>query len=180
MAPKDNPASSAAPWTTTLIPGHVSSVKYRYEDPEVAAFCGEGGCRFTTDTSWIQDRRSPQLPGTMEFAADGQPPSCGGPCSKFQDCASDVSVPCRCKAGPSAHELLRSGYNPRYPSPRALCLGAVFLAAGLSSKVGLGLKGRDLEWNTGCPCNSTYVSRACCGSPNGIIWESLELKLGEL
>ncbi|KAI9725107.1 MAG: hypothetical protein M1828_003448 [Chrysothrix sp. TS-e1954] len=31
-----------------------------------------------------------------------------------------------------------------------------------------------------CPCNTTYVSHACCESFEGRVWETPELKLGEL
>lgn len=31
-----------------------------------------------------------------------------------------------------------------------------------------------------CPCNQTYVSRACCDSQDGTVWEANELKLGAL
>ena len=32
----------------------------------------------------------------------------------------------------------------------------------------------------GCPCNTTYVSNACCDSVDGIIYEPTSMKLGEL
>lgn len=31
-----------------------------------------------------------------------------------------------------------------------------------------------------CPCNCTYVSRACCEAPNGVVYEAVDLKLGIL
>lgn len=31
-----------------------------------------------------------------------------------------------------------------------------------------------------CPCNCTYVSKACCNSPSGIVYEAPDLKLGSL
>lgn len=31
-----------------------------------------------------------------------------------------------------------------------------------------------------CPCNCTYVSKSCCNSPSGIVYEALGLKLGSL
>lgn len=31
-----------------------------------------------------------------------------------------------------------------------------------------------------CPCNSTYVSHACCDARDGMVWEDQRLKLGEL
>jgi hypothetical protein len=32
----------------------------------------------------------------------------------------------------------------------------------------------------GCACNSTYISRACCFSQEGLIWEEPEMKIGEV
>lgn len=31
-----------------------------------------------------------------------------------------------------------------------------------------------------CPCNSTYVSEACCDAPSGVVYEDAKMKLGEL
>lgn len=31
-----------------------------------------------------------------------------------------------------------------------------------------------------CPCNCTYVSKACCNSPSGIVYEAPDLRLGSL
>lgn len=31
-----------------------------------------------------------------------------------------------------------------------------------------------------CPCNCTYVSKACCNSPSGVVYEAPELRLGSL
>lgn len=31
-----------------------------------------------------------------------------------------------------------------------------------------------------CPCNCTYVSKACCNSPAGIVHEAVDLKLGSV
>jgi hypothetical protein len=184
MKSKTNPSVTTAAWTSVVVPGHVSSARHGNQDPTVAAFCGESGCRFTTNTAWIEHRGISRLPGNPEFTAvrdtTSQSSTCGGKCTNFQDCADDVTIPCRCKVHPEAHELLKSGFNPRYLSPVAVCLGATFMAAGLSFKSRLGLKRRDLDLSDGCPCNSTYVSYACCESPNGIVWEPLEQKLGEL
>ena len=38
------------------------------------------------------------------------------------------------------------------------------------------------EGSTGpaCPCNCTYVSKACCTSPSGIVYEAPDLRLGAL
>lgn len=38
------------------------------------------------------------------------------------------------------------------------------------------------EGSTGpaCPCNCTYVSKACCNSPSGIVYEAPDLRLGAL
>ena len=34
--------------------------------------------------------------------------------------------------------------------------------------------------NVACPCNCTYVSKACCDSPAGIVHERVDLKLGSV
>ena len=52
-----------------------------------------------------------------------------------------------------------------------------FLAACIISMAG-SLPRR--EENRPCPCNATYVSHACCGVADGLVWEGEEFKLGEL
>jgi hypothetical protein len=44
------------------------------------------------------------------------------------------------------------------------------------------LDGRDVASldDSGCPCNNSYVSAACCKSTDGLVWEGSHLKLGEL
>ena len=34
--------------------------------------------------------------------------------------------------------------------------------------------------NVACPCNCTYVSKACCDSPAGYVYEGIDLKLGSV
>ena len=43
----------------------------------------------------------------------------------------------------------------------------------------ISLGGKRAE-DTPCPCNTTYVSQACCGAENGLVWEDETFKLGEL
>ena len=34
--------------------------------------------------------------------------------------------------------------------------------------------------DTACPCNCTYVSKACCDSPAGIVYEGFDMNLGSV
>ena len=54
-----------------------------------------------------------------------------------------------------------------------------FLAACIISMVGKN-NPRGEESGRPCPCNATYVSFACCGVPDGLVWEKETFKLGEL
>ncbi len=52
-----------------------------------------------------------------------------------------------------------------------------FVAACIISMSGSGGK---REVARPCPCNATYVSHACCGIPDSLVWEDRRFKLGEL
>jgi hypothetical protein len=64
----------------------------------------------------------------------------------------------------------------------ALSLTGLIASCGLvlSTHRGHKLGGRGLSMEEPCACNSTYVSAACCQSDDGMVWESAEMKLGEL
>ncbi|KAI9679373.1 MAG: hypothetical protein M1817_005395 [Caeruleum heppii] len=79
-------------------------------------------------------------------------------CSSFSGCGRGVSGGCRCIVAPaSAGIFFFKGICAGSPSKRDV--GAVPDA---------------------CPCNGTYVSEACCGAPDGVVYEGPEKKLGEL
>ena len=55
------------------------------------------------------------------------------------------------------------------------------VAAGNGKKNPRGLMGVDGDGGgRACPCNSTYVSLACCAAGDGVVWEGEGYKLGEL
>ena len=61
----------------------------------------------------------------------------------------------------------------------AKCAGAVFVGSILgmpNSRLG----GRSVDEQKLCACNASYVSRGCCGSKDGLIWEPPGMKMGEL
>ena len=55
--------------------------------------------------------------------------------------------------------------------------GIVAFAAACLIDMATGGK-RDEGWP--CPCNGSYVSHGCCGVEDGLVWEAMENKLGEL
>ena len=73
--------------------------------------------------------------------------------------------------------------------PIALCVNIALATARLAARrkhtsFWNRLSGRGLEPNLlqdlVCPCNTTYISQACCESDLGIVWEAPEFNLGEL
>jgi hypothetical protein len=64
----------------------------------------------------------------------------------------------------------------------AKCVSPLAISGGISTIEESGLLPRELEEPipSPCPCNTTYVSQACCDGHDGMIWEAPELKLGEL
>ena len=111
--------------------------------------------------------------------------SCDGPASVT--CSGGQSSDCLCVV--NSWKLAQiHGLDPVL-GPLALCINFAVAAAklvadrernGFSARLG----GRDLEQSflldLECPCNSTYVSQACCRSETGLVWEPEHLKLGEL
>lgn len=59
----------------------------------------------------------------------------------------------------------------------------LFMELGCGSlSLGLGRRGLGGYTKGGwaCPCNSTYVSQACCNAPDRMVWEPLDLQLGRM
>jgi hypothetical protein len=119
---------------------------------------------------------------------------CYGPARKF--CSNTKGIEgCKCIVQSSLSILLELGLD--YGAPVAVCLAVSalpgYLMAKDSMKAGL-LGGRSLDGRAlstpealmaeidtwGCPCNVSYVSRQCCESDDGMVWEEGYLKLGEL
>ncbi|KAI9757588.1 MAG: hypothetical protein M4579_003400 [Chaenotheca gracillima] len=87
---------------------------------------------------------------------------CGNNCTTAADCSPDGG--CSCSAQSSTF-VPGAGYGAGTMKYVATCL------------ISLGGK-RDEGFP--CPCNSTYVSHACCGATDGLVWEGPQAKLGEL
>ncbi|KAI9672948.1 MAG: hypothetical protein M1817_003112 [Caeruleum heppii] len=112
-------------------------------------------------------------------------PTCGSTCQSNIACRRDgAPSSCRCLAVGEA--VARAvGSDPVFPA--AMCL--VFSQALVSqlAGVGKGLRARadegigiSEEDDIGCVCNRTYVSRACCESETGLVYENQEKRLGRL
>ena len=85
---------------------------------------------------------------------------CGNNCSSNQDCFTGGNQSCTC-----------STQSEQYQPGTAT---VAFLAACVISLSGKRDEGRP------CPCNATYVSHACCGTEDGLVWEAAGFKLGEI
>ena len=83
-------------------------------------------------------------------------PKCNGTCEIGTDCPDQD---CSCKVTGERLEL---------------SLGYVEYFASCTARL---LK-RDEQ--VPCPCNITYVSHSCCEAEVGLVWESSDMKLGEL
>jgi hypothetical protein len=81
---------------------------------------------------------------------------CGATCSSMQECG-DRGPGCKCK----------SNVVPNTRSWTSFC--------GMDWDSPLGKRELDAS---ACPCNSTYVSKGCCESVDGIVWEAPNLNLG--
>ena len=99
-------------------------------------------------------------------------------CSKASHCRGAIG--CICVADKWHGEFFSSTCKWPFPGhPRGL-LGIDSANATLSdfstNSTLLGQGTMDLA----CPCNCTYVSKACCNSPSGIVYEAPVLRLGSV
>ncbi|KAI9720511.1 MAG: hypothetical protein M1828_005682 [Chrysothrix sp. TS-e1954] len=136
--------------------GHVSSEATPYTNyPVPAAPVNISGFRgFTgTLTSFLAPDNSEGISNLG---------SCNGTCTAGQDCGAQADT-CICK-------VVSSTYIPRLGIEKYL------------AECSLPLLGkRDMETiEAPCPCNTSYVSHACCDTRDGWVWESEDRKLGEL
>ncbi|KAI9680095.1 MAG: hypothetical protein M1817_005111 [Caeruleum heppii] len=121
----------------------------------------------------------PDSPSAETSSSEVPYPQCGTTCISNQSCRGDGSPKgCRCVAA-TLDDAKAQGLDPVFPS--ALCLVTTFVAANAAAKV-KPLGGRSAEGlpPLACACNQTYVSQACCGSPDGMIWEAPAMRLGKL
>ncbi|KAI9893470.1 MAG: hypothetical protein M1814_006767 [Vezdaea aestivalis] len=93
---------------------------------------------------------------------------CGSRCESNADCTgSEQDRGCVCKARPRSVGLVMMSF-----------VAAFCWRLPVSSRKGLA--GRTIGDGVGCVCNTTYISRACCHAPDGLVWEERGFKLGIL
>ena len=102
-------------------------------------------------------------PGDVSAQID----TCNGTCTIGEQCGdeSGATEDCGCK-------VVSSTYNYR--------LATEFYTATCMSLSLLTKRGLDDALDAACPCNTSYVSHACCEARDGRVWEDASLKLGEL
>jgi hypothetical protein len=155
------------------------------------AQCVVNGVDYCADGPWDEDLVGPppgldppmakpavrplpeNLPGTC-----GQ--TCDGPAAdQCSGAATDSDCTCRLLGLPVARLL---GFDP--VGTAGYCIEMLVLQALLqSASTSRNLPKRDLvemEGDWPCLCNTSYVSKGCCGSQDGIIWEDSRLKMGTL
>ncbi|KAI9892334.1 MAG: hypothetical protein M1814_001535 [Vezdaea aestivalis] len=102
-------------------------------------------------------------------------------CSNM-DCRSAIDCQGSSGADSASCQCIARSQTAR---PGSLGVMAGFIAFCGSSLVSGGsrarLHGRDMLNKTSpCVCNATYISKACCDSANGLVWEAAYLKLGQV
>ena len=124
---------------------------------------------------------------TSQRQRDKNAEQCSDTCSNYNSCSSN-SCECRAVRTFSAGEHFYKGICLK--SDITNLVGVFLLSAGgfgtggsVINSLGGKIKREEQEvkWELmGCPCNTTYVSEACCSAPEGLVWEAPELKLGIL
>ncbi|KAI9678174.1 MAG: hypothetical protein M1817_006119 [Caeruleum heppii] len=148
--------------------------------------CGADGrqfCRIPDPASLPAAPPAASLPehSRPAAAAAAEPyPQCGARCTSNRDCrgADPSAAGCRCVAA-DVETARTAGLDPVFPG--AVCL---LVTAALSNRPfkanPLGGRSPSDVPAIACACNATYVSRGCCDSDDGMIWEAPSLKLGNL
>ena len=125
------------------------------------------------------------LPDLRAISAKNPPtipdpkPKCGRShyCSKASDCRTGIG--CVCVADKWHGEFFSSSCKWLWSANRGVLeidsVNATQPAFAANSTLA-GESSTDLA----CPCNCTYVSKACCNSPAGIVYEAPDLKLGSV
>ena len=144
-------------------------------------------------------RRRKAIPGRPQTGALQAPGTCGGPCDGPGACSRPTAAgsgplphSCSCVADPSMVQVQAAGLDPVFPHAACFPVAGLSSAGGLAVAFGLGKRGNPTELGSGfdaaaasssswpCVCNATYVSRACCGSADGLVWEDAGGRLGRL
>ena len=107
-------------------------------------------------------------------------PTCGKSiyCSKASDCKGAFG--CICIADQWHGEFVTGKCKWPYPSFRRGVLEIDSANATESDPASNSTLSDEGRIDMACPCNCTYVSKACCNSISGIVYEAPELRLGSV
>ena len=134
---------------------------------------------------FLDNRRRPLTPqqALPTFAISPTDSECLS-CSSHQSCPQDQEYQCVANVLKSSNTKMMRGccklpYYPESPARRLLSNSSLpgdvqTNATGGSSPLPPAII------KSGCPCNCTYVSQACCGVQHGLVYEAADLKLGGL
>ena len=145
--------------------------------------CVVEGVDYCKQEPWPVDILGPPPPTDPSFF---NAPTCGLRCNgpSSRTCPGAARTPgCKCVMSdtPILHLL---GFD-LVAGPVALCINMAVVVSLLAKQgsSSSSLHGRDVDQqpllDLSCPCNQTYVSKACCES-DGLVWEAADLKLGQL
>ena len=121
---------------------------------------GSGQTLYDPESAWESPGPEAGPEAASVAVSHGQ---CWNNCTSNADCAKVGEKGCMCS---TRSEQYQPGSGT-----------VAFVAACIMSMAGGGGK---REVAGPCPCNATYVSHACCGSADGMVWEEERFKLGEL
>jgi hypothetical protein len=115
----------------------------------------------------------------------------GDTCSSFQACDKDING-CKCvtsRAWSNGPNLWKGTCRFPFSGPTVSGLGGRRKRGDEEDRYHLDLNGDgdtivnvdgDVDVDVACACNSTYVSRSCCSSSSGLVWEHESLYLGQM
>ena len=153
--------------------GHILTILYSNTSPFAAMVAADNDVEgLLPDLKAISAQNPPKFPDPR--------PRCGRSqsCSKSADCRRAMG--CYCVAEKWYGEFYTG--TCRWPfSGNGRGLIGIESANATESGFSMNstLTGEDMM-DLACPCNCTYVSKACCSSPSGIVYEAPNLRLGSV
>ena len=141
-----------------------TSVQFMNAVTGVGPYAGDAAGTFPPDDmSGTEDVNMTDIPsGSIANLASN---SSFRPCENEQ-CEVSTACPgtnCECK-------VVGARFEPKTTTVEYIAACMLYVAGQLSTR----------NEDVPCPCNASYVAHSCCSSPSGLVWEGLEMKLGEL
>lgn len=132
-----------------------------------------------TFQTWFLKQRRPITQGQSSSKLPSHPAErrCQS-CATQLDCSSRDNYNCAADVGTSADSKLLEGCCKL--DTYSTSTGRRLLSNSTASAEGGRNTAGTLMGDYGCACNCTYVSQACCGAPDGLVFEPLALKKGGL